>query len=195
MSISRKSNGLLSRTVTVIATVLSTCACAGGPAHPPPERVNVYNQGVFNWQGDYSWGVKVDYRDKSGAPLQGPYDIAVSGIGGFQPFAFHYDFDPSPYRFLVFSLKPTLADQQWDSAFYAVGDVRTGVLVNVLNYGPPPVAGQWTTYRIPLGAGGYEIPAGTRIYKFMIQDQTADQEGSGHKTNRWYIDDIYFTTH
>lgn len=23
----------------------------------------VYHRGVFNWQGDYSWGVKVDYRD------------------------------------------------------------------------------------------------------------------------------------
>jgi hypothetical protein len=196
-------------TAALIAAALSTVACAGNTTQAPPQdkagntgsrvggsghsNLYVYRRGVFNWQGDYSWGVRVDYRDKSGEPAEGPYDIAVTGIGGFQPYAFHYDFDPGPYKYLVFSLKPTIADQQWDSAFYATGDVRTGALLNVLKYGPPPAVGQWTTYKIPLGAGGYEIPAGARIYKFMIQDQTADQTGSNYKSNRWYVNDIYFT--
>ena len=162
-------------------------------AEAEPADFHVYHHGVFKWQGDYSWGVRIDYADKTGAPADGSYDIAVTGIGGFQPFASHYDFDPGPYKYLVFSLQPTIADQQWDSAFYAVGDILTGNLVNVLKYGPPPAVGQWTTYKIPLGAGGYGIPAKTRIYKFMIQDQTADQTGSQYKTNRWYVNDIYFT--
>jgi hypothetical protein len=74
-----------------------------------------------------------------------------------------------------------------------VGDKLTGHGVNVLNYGPEPVVGQWNTYKIPLGAGGYEIPHGTHIYKFMFIDQTADQTDSGYSTNRWYVDNLYFS--
>ncbi|MFL6604086.1 MAG: Calx-beta domain-containing protein [Steroidobacteraceae bacterium] len=154
----------------------------------------IFHNGVFSWGGDYSWGVTIDYKDTAGIPLQGPYDIAVTGIGGFQPFATNYDFDPSPYKYLVFSLKPTLPNQQFQSGFYKVGDIATGVILNVLNYGPAPVIGQWTTYKIPLGAGGYQLTSGTHIYKFMIQDQTADMQSSGYTTNHWYVDGIYFTT-
>ena len=152
----------------------------------------VYGNGVFHWQGDWSWGVSINYKDTNGAPLSGPYDIGVTGIGGFQPYATNYNFNPSPYKYLVVSLKPTIPNQKWDSAFYAVGDVLTGHGVNVLNYGPAPVVGQWTTYKIPLGSGGYNIPAGTDIYKFMFIDQTADQTNSGYSTNRWYVDNLYF---
>ena len=152
----------------------------------------VYINGVFHWQGDYSWGVSINYKDSNGAPMSGPYDVGVTGIGGFQPYATNYDFDPSPYKYLVVSLKPTVANQKWDSAVYAVGDVLTGHGVNVLNYGPAPVVGQWTTYKIPLGSAGYNIPAGTHIYKFMFIDQTADQTNSGYSTNRWYVDNLYF---
>jgi hypothetical protein len=154
----------------------------------------IFHNGVFSWGGDYSWGVTIDYKDTAGIPLQGPYDVAVTGIGGFQPFATNYDFDPTPYKYLVFSLKPTLPNQQWQSGFYKVGDIATGVILNVLNYGPAPAVGQWTTYKIPLGAGGYQLTSGTHIYKFMIQDQTADIQGSGYATNHWYVDGIYFTT-
>jgi hypothetical protein len=154
----------------------------------------IFHNGVFSWGGDYSWGVTIDYRDTAGIPLQGPYDVKVTGIGGFQPFATNYDFDPTPYKYLVFSLKPTIANQQWQSGFYKVGDIATGVILNVLNYGPAPVVGQWTTYKIPLGAAGYQLASGTHIYKFMIQDQTADIQGSGYTTNHWYVDGIYFTT-
>ncbi len=176
-----------SATATINGSGGSTGSSVGG-------TFQVYTNGVFDWQGDYSWGVTINYKDTSGSPLSGPYDISVTGIGGFQPYATNYDFDPSPYKYLVVSLKPTIPNQKWDSAFYAVGDVLTGHGVNVLNYGPAPVVGQWTTYKIPLGAGGYEIPAGTHIYKFMFIDQTADVQGSGYTTNRWYVDNLYFTS-
>jgi hypothetical protein len=153
----------------------------------------VYQNGTFYWPGDYSWSVKVNYKDTSGVPLDGPYDISVTGIGGFQPFATNYDLDIAPYKYLVFSLKPTISNQTWASAFYQIGDVATGIKLNVLNYGPAPSVGKWTTYKIPLGAGGYQIPSGTHVYKFMIQDETADRSGSGYTTNKWYVDDIHFS--
>ncbi|MDB6102961.1 MAG: hypothetical protein JWO52_2960 [Gammaproteobacteria bacterium] len=182
-----------------VATIVG--AAGSGSVPPPPvpppgssgAQLWVYQNGTFYWPGDYSWGVKVNYKDTAGGPKSGPFDISVTGIGGFQPFATNYDLDVSPYKYLIFSLKPTIANQQWASAFYQIGDVATGVKLNVLNYGPAPVVGQWTTYKIPLGAGGYQIPAGLHIYKFMVQDQTADQSGSGYATNHWYVDDIHFS--
>jgi hypothetical protein len=165
----------------------------GGGTGSSGNQLWVYQNGTFSWPGDYSWGVKVNYKDTTGVPMSGAYDIAVSGIGGFQPFATNFDLDISPYHYLIFSLKPTIRNQQWASAFYQIGDVATGVKLNVLNYGPAPVVGQWTTYKIPLYAGGYGIPAGTHVYKFMIQDETADVQGSGYTTNTWYVDDVHFS--
>ncbi len=185
-----------------VASIVGSSAPVNNPPPPPPggggggnsgNQLWVYQNGTFYWPGDYSWSVKVNYKDTSGAPRSGTNDIAVTGIGGFQPFATNFDLDISPYRYLVFSLKPTIRNQQWASAFYQIGDVATGVKLNVLNYGPAPAVGQWTTYKIPLNAGGYGIPQGTHIYKFMIQDQTADVAGSGYSTNKWYVDDIHFS--
>jgi hypothetical protein len=183
------------------SNVAKIVGSAGTVATTPPAtgtgtsgaQLWVYQNGTFYWPGDYSWSVKVNYKDTAGIPTSGAYDIAVTGIGGFQPFATNFDLDISPYRYLVFSLKPTIANQTWASAFYQIGDVATGVKLNVLNYGAAPAVGKWTTYKIPLGSGGYQIPAGTHIYKFMIQDETADQNGSGYTTNRWYVDNIHFS--
>ena len=181
-------------TLSSPSAATATINGAGSTSGSGASIFQIFHDGVFSWGGDYSWGVTIDYKDTAGVPLQGPYDIAVTGIGGFQPFATNYDFDPTPYKYLVFSLKPTVPNQQWQSGFYKVGDIATGVILNVLNYGPAPVVGQWTTYKIPLGAGGYQLTPGTHIYKFMIQDQTADIQGSGYTTNHWYVDGIYFTT-
>ncbi|MDB6104060.1 MAG: hypothetical protein JWO52_4059 [Gammaproteobacteria bacterium] len=179
-------------TTLAITSAITPPISAPPPPVPPPvgASFSVFQAGVFHWGGDYSWGVTLNYRDTAGAPRPGPFDIAVTGIGGFQPYATNFDFDPSPYRFLNFSLKPTIAMQTWQSHFYAVGDIAEGALVNVLNFGPTPVIGQWAAYKIPLRLGGYELPA-SHIYKFMIQDQTADQ--GGFTTNKWYVDNIYFS--
>jgi hypothetical protein len=170
-----------------LALLLSMSASSANAAAAP-----VFANGVFSWGGDWSWGVSVNYKDTAGTPLSGQYDIAVSGIGGYQPYAVNYAFDPSPYKYLMVSLKPTIPNQKWNSTVYGEGNVVAGQSVNVLNYGPAPVVGQWTTYKIPLGAGGYQIPAGSHISKFMFQDQTADVQGSGYSTNRWYVDNLYF---
>ncbi|MFL6604085.1 MAG: hypothetical protein ACJ8R9_22535 [Steroidobacteraceae bacterium] len=177
-----------------VAEIVGT---SSGASTPPPTSTTgqlwVYQNGNFYWPGDYSWSVKVNYKDTAGVPMSGPYDISVTGIGGFQPFATNFDLNIAPYKYLIFSLKPTIANQTWASAFYQIGDQAIGIKLNVLNYGPQPAVGKWTTYKIPLGAGGYQIPAGTHIYKFMIQDQTADQPNTGYTTNKWYVDDIHFS--
>lgn len=160
------------------------------PTPTPAGVLPVYQNGVFSWGGDYSWGVTIDYADTVGKP--GGKDISVRGIGGFQPYAPGFDFDPSPYAFLTFSLKPTLANQRWQSHFYAVGDIPMGNMVDILKWGPAPVAGQWATYRIPLGPAGYALPAGKHVYKFMIQDETGYQ-GGNTIPNLWYVDNIVFT--
>jgi hypothetical protein len=64
-----------------------------------------------------------------------------------------------------------------------VGDVPVGIYLDVSNYGPAPVKGQWATYTVPLAALGV---LGTDIYKFCIQDQT------GLSSNYWYIDNVGF---
>lgn len=165
------------------------------PPPPPPPPVTgttftVYANGVFHWQGDYSWGnpISITYNDTSGAPVVGPFDIKVAGYGGFQPYAQGNNFDTTPYKYLMFDLKPTVNGQLWDTGFEAVGDVPVGVLIDVLKYGPAPVAGKWATYKIPLGVGGYLIPVGSHIYKFMVQDQN-----TGGTANVWYVDNISFT--
>jgi len=147
----------------------------------------VYHAGVFAWPGDYSFEAVPNYTDTSGVPLDGAYDIKVSvtgAWGGFQPYATNWDFDTSPYNYLTFALKPTVANMQAQLYFMQVGDVPVGNTVDVFKYGPAPVAGQWNVYKIPLSAIGV---AGIHIYKFAIQDQT------GMSTDVFYLDDVGFT--
>jgi len=146
----------------------------------------VYTNGVFAWPGDYSFVSTIDYKDTSGAPLSPPYDIkwTVTGAwGGFQPYATNWSFDTTPYTYLRFAMKPTVAGQKAIVYFMLVGDKPVGVSVNVLDYGPAPVVGQWAVYTIPLSDIGV---ANTNIYKFAIQDQT------GLSSNVVYLDDIGF---
>jgi hypothetical protein len=168
---------------TASATVTITAA---PPAPPPPTDFWVYYNGAFAWPGDYSFNAAVNYKDTSAGPLSGVYDIAVNvngAYGAFQPYATNWAFDSSPYTKLTFALKPTVANQQWQIYFMKVGDVPVGITLNVLNYGPAPVVGQWSVYTIPMADLGV---LGTSIYKFAIQDQT------GLSNNVWYVDNIGF---
>jgi hypothetical protein len=148
----------------------------------------VYHDGVFAWPGDYSYVATPDYRDTSGQPLSGKYDIKVtvtSRWGGWQPFAPNWIFDTTPYRFFRFALKPTLDNQTAQVYFMLVGDKPVGVVVNPFKYGPAPVVGQWNVYTIPLADIGVSA---TKIYKFAIQDQT------GLDRNVFYVDDVGFVS-
>jgi len=52
-------------------------------------------------------------------------------------------------------------------------------------YGPVPVAGQWGSYKIPIADFGFNNPL---VLKFSIAD------GTGNPTNRFYVDEVGFTT-
>jgi hypothetical protein len=157
----------------------------------------VYDDGVFNWGGDYSFAATPNYKDTAGAPEDGPFDIAVTvtgAWGGFQPYAGGtvptWDFDDAAYTYLVMDLKPTVDNQSWNCLFHAVGDVQIGNGVDILDYGPKPTKGVWAHYKIPLkDLGVYDngAPTYSGVYKFFIQDQT------GLASNVFYVDKLGFT--
>jgi hypothetical protein len=52
-------------------------------------------------------------------------------------------------------------------------------------YGPVPVVGKWGSYKIPIADFGFNNPL---VLKFSIAD------GTGNPTNRFYVDNVGFTT-
>jgi hypothetical protein len=147
----------------------------------------VYKNGQFNWAGDYSWLASINYKDTVGDP--GNTDIAVSITGqwgGFQPYAQGGQFDTSPYKYITFTAKPTVAGQVYGMGIAATGDVADGVSVTVGGgtYGPAPVVGQWSTYNVLLADFKLTNPL---ILKFAIAD------GTGNPTNLFYLKDVGFT--
>jgi hypothetical protein len=159
------------------------------PAPPPAPSDGtswVYFDGAFDWPGDYSYSAKADYRDTSGEPLSGGYDIKVNVTGpwgGWLPYARNWNFESSPYSKLRFSLKPTISDQKWNVYFVKIGDVPVGIYIDPTKYGPAPEVGKWATYTIPLAALGVK---GDSIYKFCIHDET------GLSDNVWFVDNVGF---
>ena len=182
---------------TARATTLAMLVCAMGCELTVPKAMadtggrrspvfSVYQDGEFAWPGDYSFVATADYRDTSGAPPHGRYDIKVTVTarwGGWLPYATNWVFDTTPYNYLRLALKPTVANQKAQVYFMLVGDKPVGIAVDLFKYGPAPVMGQWAVYTIPLADIGV---ARTTIYKFAVQDQT----GLGH--NVFYIDDVAF---
>lgn len=151
----------------------------------------VYYNGVFKWPGDWSFAATANYQDTKGVPIEGPYDIAItvtSQWGGWQPYAPGQVFDTTPYKYLILSLKPTVANQTWGVDFMSAGDTPDGPqLQDISPYGPPggAVVGQWGTYKIPLSA--FQL-TDTSVLKFAIQDKT------GLSSNVFYVDNVGFST-
>ena len=119
----------------------------------------IYANGVFYWEGDYSYGATINYKDTSGAPESGAYDIAVKVAqgGGFQPYAGNvvpvFDMEAGAFEFVSVDLKPTISGQVWRMSAISrlpPGDVYPWGQVDLSDYGPAPVAGKWATYKIPL---------------------------------------------
>jgi hypothetical protein len=166
---------------------VSTTVTVNGSGTPPAAGTSwVYFNGLFDWPGDYSFVAKADYHDKTGVPMSGKEDVKVTlqgAYGGWLPYAQNWSFNSAPYKKLTFSLKPTVANQQWSLYFVKVGDIPVGISVDVTQFGPAPVVGQWNTYTVPLADLGV---LGTTIYKFAIQDKT------GLSNNTWYVDNVGF---
>jgi hypothetical protein len=188
-----------SATVTISGSGTNT-----GGTPPSGSTFWVYYNGVYNWGGDYSSGATPNYQSTAGAPESGSYDIAMTLNGQYGLWAPYaggtvpmWDFDATGYNYITLDLKPTVANQVWQFYFMQVNDVPIigsngqQIMINLADYGPAPVAGQWATYKVPLSVVLTQYSSGhavyeTGVYKFGLQDET------GLSNNTWYIDNVAF---
>jgi len=156
----------------------------------------VFYNGVFNWGGDWSFAASANYKDTAGAPIEGPYDIVMTSQqwGGWQPFvsancqaSVTSCFDTTPYKYLIFSAKPTVANQTFLLDILSKNDTTDGIAVSTTPFcsgGANPAVGVWETCKIPLAA---LLLTDTTILKFGLSDQT------GLSSNTWFLDNVGFT--
>jgi hypothetical protein len=157
----------------------------------------VYYNGVFNWGGDWSFAATPNYKDTTGVPIEGPYDIEMTGQqwGGWQPYVsgscqtnIADCFVTTPYKYLIFSAKPTVANQTFGSAVLSAGDTPDGNSQQDLSAycsgGSNPPVGQWESCKVPLSIYGL---TDLTILKFSISDQT------GLSSNHYYLDNVGFS--
>jgi hypothetical protein len=149
----------------------------------------VYYNGSFDWPTDYSFAASLDYRDKTGEPRSGAYDIKVQvtgAWGGWSPVANNFVFNDKAYNHLTLSLKPTVANQTWKIYFVGAGGqpLANECTRSVNAYGAAPVLGQWKTYTIPLS--DLCVAGDAAVYKFAVQDTT------GLSDNTWFVDNVGF---
>jgi hypothetical protein len=182
---------LLGLTLSQACAQISTPKPAGADVAPTTTGVTswVYHNGSFKWPGDWSWAAVPNYKDTSGVPLSGKYDIAVRLVGqwgGWQPYALGQNFSLKPYKYMTISIKTTVTPQPIHIFFQAANDTPVGTWVDPVagGFGPAAVVGQWQTYKIPLAALGV---SGLNILKFGVQDD------SGGAANTFYLDDVGFT--
>jgi hypothetical protein len=163
-------NGNPQPTLTIANTVYAYAVSAVDTAgNEGPQQSNatfwVYNNGIFNWLGDFSYpggSITINYADATGAPESGPADIDVSFTvphAGFQPYAGKtttaWDMEGGSFGYISMDLKPTMAGQDWELFIISrlpPGDVFPSSNVTLSSYGPAPVVGKWATYKIPLSA-------------------------------------------
>lgn len=166
----------------------------------------VYQNGTFNYSGDYSFDLAVNYQDTSGGPQGGIADIRcdlLAPFGGFQPHSggntVQWNHWQGGYDYLRFDLK--LGTPGLFFEFYALraGDVgiynSSGITYsNFLQTFGPPESTNWATYIIalptyltdygPSGTSGPVIQyAG---YKWAVHEK------SGAATGTWYMDNIMY---
>ncbi len=160
------------------------------PVPAPTGTFWVYQNGQFNWESDYSWDAKIDYANKIGKPGGSCISVAITGKwGGFQPYAQGKRFDTGPFKYLIYSVKPTLPNAIFATAFAAINDVADGSAVivagpGITKYGPVPQVGAWGAYKVPLADFGLTNPL---IQKFTIA------AGAGYAPDLYYVDNVGFT--
>jgi hypothetical protein len=150
----------------------------------------VYHAGEYAWPGDYS-DVTVNYRDKSGAPVSGRYDISITasnldiarvGAAYAQPYSGppsvpQFAMDIGAFHYMVLDLKPTKPNQKWRLNIISrlpQGDVYNNAPVELPgNYGPAPVVGRWATYKVPLNP---DLAIGTGSFLGGISGNTLTVE-------------------
>ncbi len=190
------------QTTITVAGQTTVIPVATTPPVQPPSSNNfwVYQNGTFGWAGDYNFGLAAFYKDTSGAPATGMFDLKAtltSAWGGWLPYAGCpsstpncgiplWNMNVAGYTKLTFDAKATVAGQKWNVYFVKVGDVP--LPSNCSAAVPQAKVGDWETHVIMLSAMciGPGLSGGTQIYKFAIQDQT------GLAVNSWYLNNVGF---
>jgi hypothetical protein len=148
------------------------------PPGTPSTSPYIYWNGVFYWGGDYSFGSDEleGYVDTTGEPTNGAdFRVQYSSSGGWQPFAPTNAFDLTPYKYLIFQWKSSVANDPLTITSEIVGDkiVGNAVVISDSTYGPTPKAGVWGSYKVPLSVMGIGAPAGIpTLYKLSIQNKS-----------------------
>src|SRR5262249_39599656 len=119
-------------------TITGSSSSGGGGATPSGTVFWIYHNGVVSLPRGHPRKATINYQDTAGAPLSGPYDIAVNITGqwgGFQPYAFPFGgtpFDTRPYKYLNYCTKPTQPNQTHGTGFDADNDVPDGSMIQVV---------------------------------------------------------------
>lgn len=191
------------QTVTIPATVTPPPVVPPPPVTPPvPPPAGsfvIYNNGVFRLPGDDSWCMtSVNYNDKSLLPVGGTADIAVTLAcpnGGWQPIFVQNGsttfFNLSGYRYLELSIRPPTNNASYYIGFAGNLDTADGVQIQIAGpgftkYGPPPMAGIWAHYKIPLA--DFKMTNNTAVFKFGLADGTGLPAGTV-----WGVDNVSLT--
>jgi hypothetical protein len=147
----------------IYAYAVSAVDSAGKESAPSPAAIWMF-RGKSNCGGsDLSYGgVTANFSDKAGAPVNGPYDVAVvyPGSGGFQPITDpplcpNVDLEIGACNTFTIDVKVTDDSFKTNSLNFGhvsrlpPGDVFPYASVNLWKYGTP-IAGRWVTFRVPL---------------------------------------------
>lgn len=152
----------------------------------------MYLNGANAVAGDFTGsGTQVNYSHTvTGDQLNGgtkDIQLTTSGAGQQWPyflpyFAANYKLPNPGWTNVLISIKPTVTGQAFGVHMERVGD-QPLPSVELLNYGPPTVAGKWSSYVIPLKDLGTYGDA--TLYKILIQDHSATSTG-------WEVDAFGF---
>lgn len=192
--------GATAADLAAISAAATTALAPPPPPPPPAQAVSwVFHAGKLVWAGDWSYTCTINYDDTANPAPDGSPSLRVTLTGewgGWQPYinagcqtTVGECFDTTPYRFLQFMLKPTLANQKLKMAILGSGDTADGS--NLYDLGPYNVAGDnpplgvWTQYKVPLSVFAL---TNLIILKFSIGDET------GLAANAWNLCNVEFTS-
>ncbi len=137
---------------------------------PLADQVAVYGyeQCVSNWSDvEYSFNlIGVDYADDAGNPQNGSCDLMVNyqTNSGFKPVAFppqapQNNLEIGAFKYLTVEINPG-ADAGYPLSLSMLTRIDPaidayGTVLNIFDYGPPPIANTWATYVVPLNEIGF----------------------------------------